>query len=253
MNNIIKPLVSVVMPCYNASRYIAASIDSVIAQTYRNWELIIVDDCSSDDSVDVIQSYLVKDNRIKLIRNTSPSGSPAEPRNIGIDSSLGEYIAFLDSDDIWTSDKLEKQLSLFQNDDYVIVYCDYEVLNEDGTRTGKVNREPAFTDYKQLLKYNSIGCSEAIFRKECLGECRFKKVGHEDYLFWLCFLQKGGIAANSKETQLLYRERDTSVSSDKLKAVKWTWNIYRRELNLNFCKSIYYFLHYAFKGIERHL
>lgn len=253
MNNQDSPLVSVVMPCYNAAQYIAESIESVIAQTHRNWELIIVDDCSKDNSVEIIQDYQNKDDRIKLIRNAKSSGSPAEPRNIGIEHSTGEYIAFLDSDDIWTSDKLQKQLAKFQEGDYAIVYANYEVMREDGSRTGKIVKGPAFTDYKQLLKYNSIGCSGAIFRKEFLNGCRFKKIGHEDYLFWLTFLRNGGTAANSNEVQLIYRERESSVSGNKVKAAKWTWNIYRKELGLNILESSFSFLHYVIKGIERHI
>lgn len=253
MNSKDSPLVSVVMPCYNAAQYITESIESVIAQTHRNWELIIVDDYSKDNSVEIIQDYQNNDNRIKLIRNARPSGSPAEPRNIGIEHSTGEYIAFLDSDDIWTSDKLQKQLAKFQEGDYAIVYANYEVMCEDGSRTGKIVKGPAFTDYKQLLKYNSIGCSEAIFRKECLNGCRFKKIGHEDYLFWLTFLKNGGTAVNSNEVQLIYRERESSVSGNKVKAAKWTWNIYRKELGLNILEASFCFLHYVIKGIERHV
>ena len=104
-----------------------------------------------------------------------------------------------------------------------------------------------------MLKYNSIGCSEAIFRKECLNGCRFKKIGHEDYLFWLTFLKNGGTAANSNEVQLIYRERESSVSGNKVKAAKWTWNIYRKELGLNILEASFCFLHYVIKGIERHV
>lgn len=252
MNSQPAPLVSVVMPCYNASQFVAEAIESVIVQTYQNWELIIVDDCSTDKSVDIVLDYQRKDNRIKLIRNTEPSGSPAEPRNIGIEHSKGEYIAFLDSDDIWMADKLEKQLAKFGEGDYAIVYVNYEVIREDGSRTGKIIKRLAFTDYRQLLKYNSIACSGAILRKERLNGCRFKKIGHEDYLFWLTLLKKGGLAANTNEVQMIYRERVSSVSSDKVKAAKWTWNIYRKELGLNLFKASLCFLHYVTKGIERH-
>ena len=253
MSNQYRPLVSVVMPCYNAAQFIADSIESVIAQTYENWELIIVDDCSNDNSLQIILGYQLKDSRIKLICNEQPSGSPADPRNKGIEHSSGEYIAFLDSDDIWISDKIEVQLAKFQEGDYAIVYANYEIMLEDGSRTGRIIKEPAFTHYNQLLKYNSIGCSEAIVKKECLGNCRFKKIGHEDYLFWLTFLKKGGVAANTNKVLLIYRERELSVSGNKARAAKWTWNIYRKELELNFFKASFYFLHYAVKGLERHI
>lgn len=246
------PVVSVVMPCYNAAKFITESIQSVINQSFKDWELIVVDDCSKDNSREIVQSFADKDQRIRLICSEKASGSPATPRNIGIEHSRGVYVAFLDSDDLWTNDKLEVQLEKFKEGDYAIVYANYEVMLEDGKRTGKVVREPSYTDYKQLLKYNSIGCSEAMFKKSCLGGCRFKKIGHEDYLFWLTFLKNGGMAANTDKVQLIYRDRQSSVSGDKAKAARWTWRIYREELGLSLIKASYYFMHYAWKGIERH-
>ena len=246
------PLVSVVMPCYNAEAFIGESIESVIHQTFPNWELLIVNDGSKDNSLVIIQEYASKDPRIICIDCPVPSGSPAEPRNIGIREAKGRYIAFLDSDDIWTADKLESQMKLFSSGDYIIVYCNYESITEDGKKMNRINTEPKFCDYKQLLKYNCIGCSEAMFDTEKIGKPQFKKVGHEDYLFWLNIMKNGGLAANTNKVQLLYRERETSVSGDKFKAVKWTWHIYREELQLPFFKAAYCFTCYILKGIERH-
>ena len=246
------PLVSVVMPCYNAEKYIRESIDSVICQTFQDWELIIVNDGSKDSSLSIIQEYISKDNRIKCIDCPQPSGSPAEPRSRGIREACGRYIAFLDSDDIWTEDKLESQIQLFSQGDYIIVYCNYESISEDCKKMNRINKEPLFCDYKQLLRYNCIGCSEAIFDSEKIGKPQFKKVGHEDYLFWLNIMKDGGLAANTNKVQLLYRERESSVSSDKLKAVRWTWHIYREELGLSLFKSAYFFVCYILKGLERH-
>lgn len=246
------PLVSVVMPCYNAAKYIRDSIDSVINQSFQDWELIIVNDGSKDDSLSIINEYVKKDQRIKCINCSQPSGSPAEPRNIGIREARGRYIAFLDSDDIWTVDKLESQIQLFAQGDYIIVYCNYESITEGGKKMNRINTEPRFCDYKQLLRYNCIGCSEAMFDTVKIGKPQFKKVGHEDYLFWLIIMRDGGVAVNTNKVQLLYRERETSVSGDKLKAVKWTWNIYRNELRLPLYRTFYFFLCYVLKGIERH-
>lgn len=246
------PLVSVVMPCYNAEKYIRESIDSVINQSFQNWELVIVNDGSKDNSLAIIEDYSRKDNRIRFIHCTTPSGSPAEPRNIGIREAKGRYIAFLDSDDIWTPDKLESQLGVFSSGDFIIVYCNYESITEEGERMNRINTEPSLCDYKQLLKYNCIGCSEAMFDSQKIGKPQFKKIGHEDYLFWLTIMKNGGVAANTNKVQLLYRERESSVSGDKIKAVKWTWHIYRDELKLSFFKALYCFTCYALKGIERH-
>lgn len=246
------PLVSVVMPCYNAEKYIRESIDSVINQTFKDWELIVVNDGSKDGSLSIIQEYASKDQRVRFVDCKTPSGSPSEPRNIGIRNSQGRYIAFLDSDDIWTSEKLESQLNLFSQGDYIIVYCNYESITEDGERMNRINKEPKSCDYHQLLKFNCIGCSEAIIDTEKIGKPEFKKVGHEDYLYWLMIMKNGGIAANTNKVQLLYRERTSSVSSDKFQAVRWTWHIYRKELKLPLLKAIYCFSCYVIKGIERH-
>lgn len=246
------PFVSVVMPCYNAEKYIRESIESVIKQTFLNWELIIVNDGSKDNTISIIQEYASKDPRIRCIDCPVPSGSPAEPRNIGIRESVGRYIAFLDSDDIWTPDKLDSQLELFSKGDYIIVYCDYESITENGERMDRKVKEPDCCNYKQLLRFNCIGCSEAIIDTEKIGKPQFKKIGHEDYLFWLEIMKNGGMAINTNQVQLLYRERTSSVSGNKLQAAKWAWNIYRKELNLPLYKAYYCFTCYMLKALERH-
>lgn len=246
------PFVSVVMPCYNAEKYIRESIESVIKQTFLNWELIIVNDGSKDNTISIIQEYASIDTRVKYIDSSVPSGSPAEPRNIGIREARGRYIAFLDSDDIWTADKLESQLNLFSSGDYIIVYCDYESISETGERMNRKVKEPESCNFRLLQKYNCIGCSEAIFDTEKIGKPQFKKIGHEDYLFWLEILKNGGIAINTNKVQLLYRERNSSVSGNKLQAAKWAWDIYRKELKFPLFKALLSFTCYLLKALERH-
>lgn len=253
MKPIESPLVSVVMPCYNAANFIGDSIDSVIQQTYANWELIIVDDGSRDNSLEVIKKYAALDSRVRYIVCPKPSGGPATPRNLGIDNAKGRYIAFLDSDDIWTPDKMKTQVDLIQKGGYVVVYCNYYSMDEEGVVREKTRVEPEKCDYNKLLHYNCIGCSEAMYDKTLAPSARFKQIGHEDYLFWLHVMQNGGEAKNTNKTQLHYRERNGSVSSNKVRAAKWTWHIFREELQLPLLNSIYYFICYALKGIQRHI
>lgn len=247
------PKVTVVMPCYNAEPFIAESIESVIRQSFHDWEMIIVDDGSKDNSLDIIKQYAAKDDRIRYIASEKPSGSPAEPRNIGIRAARGRYIAFLDSDDIWTEDKLADQIALFSNGDYVVVNCHYESITEDGKRSNRIHKEPMSVDYKKLLRYNGIGCSEAVFDTQKVGKPIFKNIGHEDYLFWLDVMKLGGVSANTGKVQLLYRERSGSTSANKLRAMGWTWKIYRKEIGLPLYKACFYFFSYLLKGIERHI
>lgn len=246
------PLVSVIMPCFNSEAFISESIESVINQTFQRWELIIVNDGSKDNSLSIIKNYSLKDSRIKIIDCPKSSGSPAVPRNIAIKEAKGRYIAFLDSDDIWTPDKLDSQLDLFSQGQFIIVYSDYEPITEDGKRMNRIVKEPYFCDYKQLLKFNVIGCSSAIFDTAKIGKPQFKQIGHEDYLFWLEIMKNGGIAVNTNKVQLFYRERTSSVSSNKIQAAKWAWNIYKNELNLSLLEAFYYFSCYALKALERH-
>ena len=144
-------MISIITPCHNSQIFLGATIQSVLSQTYPNWELIIVDDCSTDNSVDIIQNYARKDDRIKYFRTDKSSGSPTLPRNIGIEHAKGRYIAFLDSDDAWLPDKLEKQVKLFDDERVAIVFSDYEKMSEEGERNNRVIKAPMKVSYKQLL------------------------------------------------------------------------------------------------------
>ncbi|GHU17458.1 glycosyl transferase [Spirochaetia bacterium] len=249
----IERYVSIIMPNYNNGRFIGSAIESVIAQTYKNWEMIIVDDCSSDNSIEIIKKYQDRDPRIRLFSTESPSGSPVKPRNIGIEKAKGRYIAFLDSDDLWLPDKLECQIKLFDNRNVAIVYSNYEKITETGTRNGRVINSPEHLDYKQLLKGNSIGCLTAVYDVLKVEKIFFSKFYHEDYVLWLTVLRLGYIASNINKVGALYRVRQNSVSSKKLKVLKWQWDIYRKYLKFNFCKAIFYFCFYAVNGFLKFL
>ena len=247
------PLVSIITPCYNSSKFIVQTIESVLAQTYQNWEMIIVDDCSKDDSIAIITDYLEKDKRIKLFTTEKNSKSPVEPRNIGIKNAKGRFIAFLDSDDIWLSTKLEQQIKLFLNKKTAIVYSNYEKINEKGERNNRIVVNPSVSSYKELLKGNIIALSTGIYDTKKVGKVYFKKIGWEDYGLWLSLLKQGYIAQNTNTVSALYRVRNFSISGNKIHSAKLTWKVYRYSEKFGILWSLYYFLHYCIRSGIKYL
>jgi len=243
-----KDLVSIITPCFNAAKYIGQCIESVLAQSYTNWEMLIVDDCSTDDTVEIIQSYSIIDKRIRFYTTDYPSGGAAIPRNIGIQNAKGRYIAFLDSDDLWLPTKLEQQIPLFADPKIAIVYSNYEKIDADGNRKNRFVNSPPSTNYKCLLKRIAIGCLTGIYDSTKVGKVYLKKIGHEDYVLWLSILKQGYSAQNTNTVTALYRQQKNTVSGNKLRVLKWTWNIYRHVENLNFCMSVYCFLNYCVRS-----
>lgn len=243
-----KRLVSIITPCYNSSVFIEQTIQSVQAQTYTNWEMLIVDDCSKDNSADIIKTYAEEDKRIKYLKTEKPSGSPVKPRNIGIENSNGRYIAFLDSDDVWLPNKLEEQLYLFDDKKVAVVYSNYEKMNENGERGNRIIEAPSETNYQDLLKGNVIGNLTGIYDTEKVGKVYCQYIHHEDYVLWLSILKQGYKAINTNSVTALYRVRDNSVSSNKLKVLSWQWHILRNIEKLPLHRTMYYFFHYAVKG-----
>ena len=242
-------LVSIITPSYNVEAFVARTINSVLLQTYSNWELLIVDDCSKDSSATIINDYVKKDKRIKYFKTEKASGSPVKPRNIAIEKAIGKYIAFLDSDDIWLPTKLEEQLKLFDDDKVAVVYSNYEKINEKGDRSDRIIKAPAEVDYHNLLKSNVIGNLTGIYDTEKVGKVYCQNIHHEDYILWLSILKKGFIAKSTNTVTALYRVRNNSVSSNKIKVLTWQWNILRNVEKLPFYKSVYCFMAYAIKAI----
>lgn len=244
-------LISIITPCYNAAPFIAQTIESVLSQTYPYWEMLIVDDCSSDGSLSIIEQYAKKDSRIRYLQTNKPSGSPTLPRNVGIKEARGRYIAFLDSDDMWLPNKLSDQLKIFEESEAAIVFSNYEKVNISGKRCGREIIAPCEVDYHLLLKGNCIGCLTAMYDTALTGKMFFKKIGHEDYVCWLSILKQGYKAQNTNTVTALYRVGDHSVSSNKLKAMCWQWNILRNEMNLPSYKAVYYFIHYMVRALAK--
>lgn len=233
-------LVSIVMPCYNSEYTISRAIDSVLSQSYVYWELIIINDCSSDKSVSIIKEYTEKDKRIKLLENDVNLGV-SHSRNIGIKLASGDYLTFLDSDDYWEINKLDLQVLFLLNNNKHICYTYYTTVNENEFIIKNIKRLPSEVNYNKLLKGNPIGMSTSMLDMRVVGKNYFEKVGHEDYLFWLSILKKGFNAYCLKEFLVYYTVSRNSLSGNKIKAIGFTWKIYRESLRFSFIKSLYYF------------
>ena len=211
------------MPVYNGEKYLEDSIISVINQTYRNWELIVIDDFSIDRSGEIVASYLAIDERISYVRLQANSGSPSVPRNVGLNKAQGDFIAFLDCDDWWKPEKLQKQIEYLRLNGLDFVFCDY-------FRYGKSTRyfkSPKIINRDTLLKGNIIGCSTVLLSRDIIGTLRFVNCGHEDYLFWLSILSNNNTAVNVGDILVYYRLRNDSISGNKFKVFKWYVNIYK--------------------------
>ena len=234
-------LVSIITPCYNASLYIKEAIESVINQTYINWEMIIVDDCSTDNSAEIINSY--NDKRIRYFKTDFPSGSPTLPRNIGISHAKGRFIAFLDSDDLWKETHIENLLRVFSDgDNNVVVACSwYNRIDENGIISGTVKTPDTFA-YRHLFYDNFIGNLTGMYDVSKISKIYQRTCGHEDYIMWLDVLKNGGIARSTGSVEAYYRVTDNSVSSNKLKAMSWRWHILREEVGLSAFKTVYFIL-----------
>ncbi|TDR57259.1 glycosyl transferase family 2 [Halomonas ventosae] len=243
-------LVSVVTPSYNSEKYLAGTIDSVLDQSFFDWEMIIVDDCSPDNANQLVESYVAKDSRIKLIKLDENAGA-AVARNVAIRAAQGRFIAFLDSDDRWLPDKLEKQLCFMKKYDVAFSYTSYEKLNENGSVAGKVNIPPKVT-YNDLLKVCSIGCLTAMYDTEKIGKVYMPLIRkRQDVGLWLRILKDIPYAHGLDEVLAQYQLRSDSISANKLKAASYTWRLYRDVEKLTMPVAAYYFAHYAINGVLR--
>lgn len=243
-------LVSIITPSYNSALLIVSTIQSVISQTFTDWEMIVVDDCSKDNSVEVIQSFVDFESRIKLIKLTENSGA-AVARNTAIEAAQGRYIAFLDSDDVWLPYKLEKQIDFMLSNNYSFAYSAYGKINENNKVIGNVS-VPTKVSYESLLKVNSIGCSTAIYDMSFFGKVYMPLIRkRQDLGLWLKLLKQTEYAFGIDETLAQYRLRPDSISANKIDAAKFTWHLYRNVENISLIKASYYFSHYAINGVLR--
>lgn len=246
-----KTLVSIVMPAYNSEKYITEAINSVIAQTYEDWELIVLDDGSEDDTLQIINKCALKDPRIKAYSNKMNMGV-AKTRNKGIDLAVGEWIAFLDSDDMWHPAKLEKQLKFANEKSAGFIFTGSSYINKKGEPFKKVFEVPPKSTYKGLRKQNVISCSSVLIKKKHFKEIKMERDDlHEDYIAWLKILKTGIIAYGINEPLLIYRIYKGSKSSNKRKSAIATYRVYRH-IGINPISSVYFFIRYTLASVKKY-
>ncbi len=243
------PLISVITPAFNAEKYIEDTIKSVLNQSYENWEHLIVLDCNSkDNTAEIVKNYSQKYPRIKLITSPLAIGA-SNNRNLGLTSAKGTYIAFLDADDLWTPDKLQKQISFMIQRQYVFSFTGFRRISQDNSTQGYVHQMPEKVSYNDLLRNNCIACLTVIFKREPFNDLRFQDQGWEDMAFWLQILKRVPFAYSINEPLAFYRIVKGSRSNNKFFAAKLRWNTYRLVEKLSLLKSCYLFLIYAFTAI----
>jgi teichuronic acid biosynthesis glycosyltransferase TuaG len=215
------------MPAYNAEKTIAASVESVLAQTFADFELIIVDDCSADETPSVCGLLAATDQRIRVLRNERNSGTAAS-RNRGVDEARGEWTAFLDSDDLWTADKLEKQLTFIEETGADISYTASAFMDEDGVPMKYIMSAKRELTYKGLLRHNLMSCSSVMVRRDIMQNTRFEDGPiHEDYAAWLRIVRRTGTAYGLDEPLLIYRVSKTSRSGRRVRSGMMVYRTYR--------------------------
>lgn len=246
-------LVSIIMPAYNAEKYITEAIESVQNQTYANWELLVLDDGSSDNTPSIILKKCEEDKRIQFYQNAVNMGV-AKTRNKGVELSRGEWIAFLDSDDKWDDQKLEKQMKAVEEHcDAALFFTASSFMSENGHPLSYILQVPEKVFYKDLLKQNVISCSSVLVKKDCLKAYPMPdmKLIHEDFAVWLQILKEGNYAVGINEPLLTYRLSANSKSGNKLKAARMNWNTYRY-LKINYLLSVKYMFHYALRSLKKY-
>ncbi len=249
MNN----LVSIITPSYNSEKFIKQCIESVIAQTYINWEILIVDDCSRDDSCLVIEKIATHEERIKYFLLDENIGA-AEARNVAIRQAKGKYIAFLDSDDLWEPQKLEKQISFMQKEDIAFSFSTYQPISEDGSKLDSIIHAPKIVAYSSYLKNTIIGCLTVVIDREKTGDFEMPNIrSSHDMALWLLIMRRGFDAYGLDENLARYRIVLTSNTASKWHSAKDVWKVFRKIEKLSFFYSSWCFLNYVFNALVKRI
>jgi glycosyltransferase involved in cell wall biosynthesis len=246
-----KPIVSIIMPSFNASQFIGASIDSLLAQTYRSWELIVVDDASYDDTVASVRQSYAHEPRVRIIAQAENQGA-AVARNAGIEQARGRYLAFLDCDDQWLPEKLEVQIGFMEREQCAFSFTAYEKIDDAGSVLSVVG-VPQRTTYSSMLKTSVVGCSTAMYDTQILGKVFMPLVRmRQDFGLWLSILKQVPYGCGIQQVLVRYSVRPDSISSNKRRAALYTWRVYRQVEKLSLPVSIWFFSNYAVRGFLRH-
>ena len=241
-------LVSIIMPTYNSQRFITHTIQSVLKQTHTNWELIIIDDASNDDTLSIVNNYASNNSNIKVFQNKMNQGA-AVTRNKGIEEAQGDFIAFLDSDDLWKPHKLEQQLKFMLANNAKVSFSSYDIMDENGSLLRKTVKALPKITYKKLLKCNYIGNLTGIYNTKVLGKVYAPNLRkRQDWLLWLQAVKKSKMPALGVEESLaIYRVRTHSISSNKLSLITYNYLVYKKGLGFSTLKSIYYLVRFLFE------
>lgn len=244
-------LVSIVMPAYNCEKYVVEAINSILAQTYRNWELLVLDDGSKDNTLRIIEEFSQKDSRIKALPNGKNMGVSAT-RNRGIELASGEWIAFLDSDDMWKPEKLEKQFEIVEKEAAEFIFTGSSYINEVGEPYKGIFEVPEKITYKKLRNQNIISCSSVLVKKKYFEHIKMEKDEmHEDYAVWLRILKLGVTAFGVNEPLLIYRISRNSKSGNKMKTVKMTYKAFRF-VGINPIGSAYFMMRHVIASVRKY-
>lgn len=231
------------MPAYNCADFVGIALDSVIAQTYGEWEVIVVDDCSTDNTAEVVKEYITKDSRIKYYRLENNSGA-AIARNKAIDLAQGRYMAFLDSDDVWFPEKLTKQINFMKQNGYHFTCTSYTKIDEHGNYLNRTIKVKNIRDYHGLLK-TCPGNSTVIYDAHCLGKFKIPNIKkRNDYVMWLQVIKKEKYLYGLEKTLGSHRIRTNAISSNKFSLVYYHWEVYRNIENLSFIRSSYLIIYW---------
>lgn len=245
-------MISIVVPVYNAAGFIKETIGSVKRQTYTDWELLLVDDCSSDESVALMEEEAAHDPRIRVIRQPQNMGAAAA-RNRGVQEAKGRYLAYLDADDLWRDDRLSSCLAFIEEKKVAFVFSGYEFADENGRGLGKIVRVPACLTYAQALKNTTIFTSTVLFDLEKIPKdlVSMPRIKSEDTATWWRILRNGYTAYGLDRNLVLYRRSAGTLSSNKLEAIRRIWHLYRDAEQLSVPYSFYNFVFYALRAVLR--
>lgn len=244
-------LVSVITPVFNCEKYIAQTIESVLSQTYQNWEMILIDDCSPDNCASIIASYRESDDRIKYVRLDCNSGV-AVARNVGLKMAQGKYIALLDGDDFWKPKMLEKVLRRAKDTSADIIYCSYEIVDENGNKLCSDFIVPEKTTFEESIIRSVITCSTVLVTDRFAQIYQFPtNVYHEDIALWFTVLREGCIAFGVVDVLAAYRQGANTRSGNKLKSACRRWAVYRKHLQMPLLQSVTTMLRYAYHGVKK--
>lgn len=247
----VSELVSIITPAYNAAKFIEETIRSVQYQTYSNWEMLIVDDCSKDSTIAIVEAIAKTDKRIRLIKhemNKRASGA----RETALKAANGRFIAFLDSDDIWLPEKLMRQLKFMEETFAPLSYTSFRRISEDGNTLGRNIAIPSKLNYKQLLGNTAIATSTAIIDKEKTGSFEITHTYYDDFALWAMLLKRGLHAHGLQEDLMRYRVVNNSLSRNKGKSSLHVWNAYRQVEHLSRPVAAWYFVNYAWNALRKY-